>query len=356
MFNKKVRGDNVTLDTKECRSCGRTYKTELDFTNGTSRWRKCDMGNLWFNCKCSSTLMVPKGKFDWYKPGANLSDASKSIFNSLEGIDQLPYIPTIVMQFQTMLQDEKADTPDLAKLIKQEPILASEIISLANRLKNSRTPDVADIKTIEHAITFVGRNELKDYALAISIKSFSLNTKTFDSDQFWDDAFIRGAVAENLLKDLSVDVEKDEAYLAATLCNVGKLVGAILFPEDIDAIDKTVKDLETMTTWKKAESDYPRCNHSILGEIGASIWGLPEPILRAARYHHKEVKGKGSLLNKNCVEELSALANIMVHWIRLEPSRIDEQHLLQLLDGFNLDESKLEKLIDRYRGLRFLQH
>jgi HD-like signal output (HDOD) protein len=257
--------------------------------------------------------MVPKGKFDWYSPDKSLSQAANSIFNQLTNIDQLPYIPTLIMQFQSKLQDEDTDTPELASLAKQEPILASEIIALANRLKNSRNPDSGDISTIEHAITYVGRAELKDYTLAISIKNFALKTKTFNSDQFWEDAFIRGAIAENLVKDLGLTLEKDQAYLAATLCNVGKIVGAILFPGDIDSINDTINDPSSLSTWKNAETKFPKANHSILGEIGTALWGLPSYIMTAARYHHRSVETPNSLKGDNCIAELAALSNIITH-------------------------------------------
>ena len=232
--------------------------------------------------------MIPKGKFDWYRPERNLTSAARSIFNQLSEIDQLPYIPTLVMQLQTMLKDENSDTNKLSKLVRQEPILASEIISLSNNLKNARSPEVPEIKTVEHAITFVGRNELRDYTLAISIKNFKLKTQYFDTKNFWESAFMRGAIAEQLVKDLNLNIELDQAYLAATLCNIGKIVGAILFPDVIDNIHQTVNSRQSMCTWSSAEAKYPKANHKILGEIGAAIWGLPDYIMSAARFHHRE--------------------------------------------------------------------
>lgn len=345
----------MTVKSKTCGSCGRSFANETDFTEDITQWRKCEAGNLWFNCNCGSTLMIPKGKFDWYSPEPKLSNAANSMFNQLTNIDQLPYIPTLIMQFQVKLQDDNTTTPDLAAIAKQEPILASEIIALANRLKDTRNPDNNDIRSIEHAITYVGRDELKDYTLAISIKNFSLKTKAFDSKRFWEHAFIRGAIAENLVKDLGLEIEKDPAYLGATLCNVGKIVGAILFPEKIDAIHEAVNNPETLTTWKTAEAKYPKANHTILGEIGTAIWGLPDYILNAARYHHRGEIKPNSLKDGDCIAELAGLANLITHWIKLEPTRIDENHFNELIAGFGLSNDEIEKLIERYRGLRFLK-
>ena len=340
---------------KKCKTCDRVYQNENDFTVGTSQWRKCESNNLWFSCSCGSTLMIPKGKFDWYRPEKNLSSAARSIFNQLSEIDQLPYIPTLVMKLQAMLRDENTDTNTLSRIVRQEPILASEIIALANNLKNARNPEVPEIKSVEHAITFVGRNELRDYALAISIKNFKLKTKDFDTKYFWDSAFLRGAIAEQLVKDLNLNIELDQAYLAATLCNIGKIVGAILFPDVIDNIHSAVNSQKSLCTWSSAEAKYPTANHKILGEIGAAIWGLPDYIMSAARFHHRENNSHLSKKNIGAIAELSGLANAITHWIMLEPTRISEKHLESLCKGFGLSTTKLEKMVERYQKLKFLK-
>lgn len=342
-------------NTKHCKSCGRTYEQENDFINETSQWRKCSGGNLWFNCNCGSTLMIPKGKFDWYKPEARLSPAAKGVFNKIGSIEQLPYISTSIMQLQTLLQDDNTENSTLARTAKREPLLASEIISLSNRLKSSRNPDSLEIKSIEHAISYIGRKELKEYALAIAIKTFKLDTKVFNSTKFWETSFLRGAVAEQLIKDLSLPIEKDQAYLAGTLCNLGKIFGAILFPESMDKVQAQLNSPSTMTTWKNAEAKFPEINHTILGEIGSALWGLPDYILRASRFHHRSTAKKGSLKGTDCIEEICGLAVILTHWISLEPSRIDPDHLSNLCEGFGVTEKDIELLAQRYNGLKYLK-
>lgn len=342
-----------TIETKVCRSCGKTYKKDQDFLESTYQWRLCTNDNLWFNCACGSTLMIRKGKFPWYDPTASLSAPAKSVFNQLKISEKVPYISSSVMELQILLSDEKTENSDFVAAVKREPLLASELISLANSLRQSRAPESLEIKTIDHAIGYIGRDKLSDFILTVAIKTFTLETTSFTAKEFWEHAFIRGAIAEHLVKDLNLPIEKDQAFLAGALCNVGKIIGAMLLPKEMDEIHSTVNNPSSLSTWKEAEISFPKLNHSILGEIGCALWGLPPYIMESARFHHRPVTKKNSLSGKESFAELCGLANSLTHWINLEPSRIDQEHLLSLCAGFGIEEYQLEELATRYTALKY---
>ena len=157
---------------KTCASCGKVYKTEADYLSETSQWRICDMQNLWFNCKCNSTLMIRKGKYDWYSPDKLMSTGAASIFNKVSQIKDLPRVPAAIMNLQTMLKDENSHMHSIVKEVKRDPFLAAEILKMAEGMKNLRNPSQTKIEALEHAISYIGRNTLGDMVLAISIKKF----------------------------------------------------------------------------------------------------------------------------------------------------------------------------------------
>src|SRR5690606_27621198 len=151
---------------------------ESDFLTGTSRWRICSLGNLWFECRCKSTLMLPKGKFDWYDPAQFLNPRAKSIFNKLGGMKDLPHIPNTVMRLLTMMEIEDFEVKQISAEVKKEPFIANEVFRIATNLRDSRSPGQAPLESLEHAILYVGIAVLKDLVITASLKKFQFKVKS----------------------------------------------------------------------------------------------------------------------------------------------------------------------------------
>jgi HD-like signal output (HDOD) protein len=255
------------------------------------------------------------------------------------------------MNIQTMLQDPESEVRDIAREVRSDPFLATEILKVAAGLKNLRNPSSPPIESIEHAVTYIGRKTLSDIVLAVSIKGFSVKTQLFNVDSFWNESFQRASISEWLVGKLNIKVSADDAYLAGCLANIGKLISAMCYPEETDKIYETVHGVQTMTNWIKAEKAYPRCNHQILGEVASALWGLPEYILQVCRYHHRNPKLNANP-ERNLLVEVVALANIMNHWLALEPAQVEEDFLNSLLAYFKLSYKEFERLIDESSHLR----
>lgn len=292
--------------------------------------------------------MLPPGKFSWYSPVKTLSSAASSVFNSLSSLESLPHIPASVMEVQQMLQSPDVDTKDLVKKVKMDPFIATNILSLANNLKSNRDPhDKHKIDSLEHALVYVGKKALIDHVTAISLKTFTTTCKVFKIDQYWNESFLAGNIAEALCSHLNIKVNLDEVFLSASLCNVGKFVGAICLPDIVDSVEAMINNPRTLRTWQAAEKMLKTPDHCILGEIGSSLWGLPPYILEAVLGHHsirpRDKKNDTSTLRST---EIVALANQMSHWVLLRPSRIDQDLLENLCKLANISKKDLDDLGD----------
>ena len=335
--------------TKKCNTCGRQYLTEGDYLKGTSRWRLCERGNLWFNCNCNSTIMIKKGKFPWYSPDMFMSEDAKSVFNILPAVQELPHLPTSVMELQQMIKDENVSSSELARVSKKDPLIAANILKIANNLKAS--DGSAAIKSLEHGISYIGLNQMADIILTASVKAFPFKTSIFTSDPFWDESFLTGKIAEMVAKQYTPHLVPDEVYLAGALANVGKVVLAICFPELADAIETDTRDPNKLYSWRKGEEIHNAYDHSILGEIAASIWGLPEYIMSTVANHHTPPDESLTLENTNILDVVR-LANQLSHWVLLEPNKIDQKLLESSAKIFGLDQKGLEGVADSLMELR----
>ena len=332
---------------KKCNACGREYLTEKDFLQGTSRWRVCERGNLWFNCNCHSTNMIVKGKFDWYSPDQFMSSEAKSIFNQIPSLNQLPHIPTTIMELQQLIQNEEATSKQIATVTKKEPLIASRILQVANNLMQSST---RPIESLEHAISYIGTNVLKDIIITASISSFKFQTKHFQTDQFWQECFLTGRIAEKIAKKFSPRLIPDEAYLAGTLCNIGKVVLAICLPAEADKIYQAISNVNVLGTWEEAEKRHDAFQHTILGEIAASFWGLPEYVLDTSVHHHN-LSGHPTTEFPSYTD-IAGFANQLSHWILLRPNRIDAPFFKAIYQKFGLDVNSTDQLAEELLPLK----
>lgn len=331
------------ITQKICETCKRVFKSEKDFLNNTYQWRLCSAENLWFNCSCGSTLMLPKGKFPWYSPTMLLSEEAQSVFNKIAQINDLPHIPAAVMNIQQMLNDVSVETSQLAKAIKGDPFLAAEILRVADNLRNLRNKHQSPMQSLEHAITYIGRKSIGDLVLAASIKAFKLPTSIFDEKIFWQHSFLTAAISEILAQRLMPEIEKDKAYLAGCLANIGKIIAALCFAEQIDRVQSQVSNLSTMTYWEKAEEDNNLISHCILGEIGAAMWGLPKFVIDTARFHHTKIDNRKFKIG---IPAVAGFANLLAHWVSLEPSRIDEALLDNYKSVFQISDKELDSMVN----------
>lgn len=325
-------------DSKKCNSCNREFHTDTDFLSNTSRWRKCSEGNLWFNCKCGSTLLLPKGKYDWYSPERALGSEALTVFNRLSILKDLPHIPAQVLEIQRMVSDKTSSTKNIAAAIKQDPFIAAQLLSIAGNISSNRNPGNPPMQSIEHALVYLGLQSVGELVLTSALRKFKYPSSTFDFDRFWHESHLCGAIAEYLNTNFRILLNEDEVYLAASMCNLGKLVTAFCFPSLVSKIQGDVDAAANPVSWRAAEISYNFPDHRVLGEIAACVWGFPTYIVEAARGHHSKMTSARKLE----LVELVAVANQIVHWVLLSPSRMEPG----LLESFYIKFGKTEKDIE----------
>jgi len=284
--------------------------------------------------------MLPKGKYPWYAPSLNMRGSAQGIFNKIAQTTDLPHIPSAIMELQMMLFNKDIEISELVKAVKKDPFLATEIIKIADNQKNLRDPDPPPILSLEHAINYIGRANLKNLVLTAGIRFFKLPTDKFSKEAFWQHAFLTAGIAEYLAVKLGLSAEKDQIYLAGCLCNIGKIMTALCFPQECDKIQTIIDDVKTMTTWENAENFLKLPDHCVLGEIGAALWGLPPFVIECARYHHTS-EFPEIVDHPNAISVVS-LANLLAHWINLEPHRINNKKLKYFAQTLKLNDHDLE--------------
>ena len=355
----------MTLKPTFCQCCERKYETPEDYLRGTSRFRVCIKGNLWFECSCGSGMMLKKGEFEWYSPTLKMSDAAATIFKDVREFKNIPLIPTAVMELQTIIADDKASSQQIEEALRNAPNIALGVLATANNLRAAGSPQFS---SLSHAITYIGRKTVNDIVLSETLQDYDFKSQHFSKDAYWREAILTGKIAEYIASQHAKNLSKDEAYIAGSLTNIGKIVAAICFPEITDDVLSSISHPRRPRTWMEGENQLRAYSHLVLGEIAAALWGFPEYVTHALSFHHTLPKDVPELIKNDieflgestdkedqqgpCMQHIVALANQYTHWVLLQPNRMDQLLFAEYAHIIGLNQQARDALGEELMALR----
>lgn len=328
---------------KKCNVCGREYMTDEDLRANTSRWRTSSDGSLWFNCGCGTTLFVPSEAVSWYSPERSMSDKARKTMRDITREKKVPYLSTATFKVQLLLSNPESAPEDIAQAIRQDPVLAGQVMAQANAVKVCTGEKIT---SLEHAIVYIGRKMLGELVVMASLRMIQFGTKRFNPKEFWEEALLTASISEFLAQNYGAGVSVDEAYLAGALCNIGKVIAAVVLPEVIDKVVAEVELAEGKMTWLMAERRIGVVDHLLFNEIAFSLWGLPPQLVPVVMKHHDEpvvgVSYKGLVLGE-CV----AMANQLMLHVLGKKNRMDRRVLDPLSTRIGMDDNQMSVLCDQ---------
>lgn len=328
------------ISEKKCVECSAHYKSATDYLSRTTGWRSCSNHMLWLHCECGSVLTIKEGEYDWYQPELLLKKQKIALYQKLKEKDDLPRMKSSAIQLQEMLSKKDPDSKAIEKVIKTEPILLGEVIATANRLKKTYQ-DETKIENIEHALVYLGFHRLKHLVMVASLKTIQIKTQYFSVENFWDHSFNQAIVAEFLTKKFAPYLNQDEMYLSGFLVNIGKMISAFYFPEQVDRIAKMLNNPKNRYPWDKLEKIHEVDPHYEVGEISCRIWGLPDYVSEICGSHLKTSNNKNKMMTNS---DLVSFANIMTNWIQYNLLEVDHKKLRYFGEKLSLSQSDIENL------------
>ncbi len=332
---------------KTCSCCGRVFRTEEDFFTDTFYWRLDTRNNLYFTCSCSSTLMIKKGKHDWYAPQKTLSSEASQVFNTLSMGDLIPQIPQGIAQLQRLLNNHDVDIKEVTYALKFEPIVLSDVLKIANLMTKSKNHS---IKTIDHAVVYMGLRALKDLVTAAALRSLNFKSKLFQFDEFWEESFVAASLAEKLCQNMSLNVSSEEVYLASCLANAGKIIYATSFPDMADRIFHEARN--SKISWRSAEISFNYPDHSILGEIAGAFWGLPRYVIVASLNHHAKKDTRTRRREEGKINSVVIVAHQLKNILFDRRYEVEEDLLNESIELIGLSRKDIHIFLRKYSTLR----
>lgn len=203
---------------------------------------------------------------------------------TVERIEGLPTLPTILAQMNRLMLDPKTTAKDMAQLISSDPAVASRILKVVN---SAFYGFPSRISTITHAIVILGFNTVKSIVLSSSIfDAFGTKGKgdvRFKREDFWRHSVACGAACKVLAKQTG-ETTLEEFFIAGLLHDVGKVLEDQYLHDDYVAILEDVEKRGVL--FREAEEARLGVDHAELGGWLFSQWKLSKALVRAVAHHH----------------------------------------------------------------------
>jgi putative nucleotidyltransferase with HDIG domain len=184
-----------------------------------------------------------------------------------KGDVNLPLPPRVATEVLALTRDDGADVTRLARLLHQDPALASHVLRIANSPAFlARAP----IVSLQQAITRLGLRMLAEVALVASVQSGVFQVRGHEAElrQIWRHALASAAFAREIARALRTNVES--AFLCGLLHTIGKPL-----------VLQTTVDVATVLAVQPEPAQIVALIdelHVRAGELLAARWSLPRAV------------------------------------------------------------------------------
>jgi putative nucleotidyltransferase with HDIG domain len=208
----------------------------------------------------------------------------------VDDVSALVSLPEVVQRLNETINDANASAADIARIISQDPALATRLLKIANSplYGSSR-----QIDSILRAVTLLGTKQIRDLAYsAIASKMFAgMPSEIISVEDFWHHSLYCGLLARTLAQLTGV-TSPDTLLTAGLLHDLGQL---ILFHRTPQHAHQAI----LLTIQGEADKDMVSAEREVLGfdhtEIGAELaqqWHLPPVLRECIAYHHAPAKAQ----------------------------------------------------------------
>jgi putative nucleotidyltransferase with HDIG domain len=243
--------------------------------------------------------------------------------------------PAAVTQLLAAMQDASSTSGELAQVIECDPSLSIRLLKMANSpMYGARS----EVRSIDHAASFLGRRALKTLAMSVAGATMFTagDSASANRESLWNHSIGTAAVAR-ILAGYVPGMCPDNAFLACVFHDVGKLMLTDV-ATDLYA-DMTIKHSgEELTS---EEEKVFGISHEGIGMKSAISWGLPEDLRMAIGYHHRPSEAP---VHFDLVAMVHVANNLARLWQIGSSEEFQDDSFADILNGFGMDDQALESV------------
>lgn len=209
-------------------------------------------------------------------------EVARAAVRQLPGLTSVPHVAARASE---VAQDPESSVEDLARAFSGNPALCSHLLEVANSAYYGLR---AEVVSVERAAVVLGRNFLRNIALAASIRGIvhkAPGARNATVEGLWRHA-VRSAGAASFLAAEDGLVDVNDAFAAGLLHDLGLLVELETDRELLGDVDALRQRGACRSDVLRVERERFGADHSHFGAALCEAWRFPQALVQAIRYHH----------------------------------------------------------------------
>jgi len=199
---------------------------------------------------------------------------------------KLASLGRINQALRELVNSEGSVSSQIAEIIRRDPSLTARLLRMVNSVYYGLSNSVSNI---EEAIFFLGLRQIRELAMATPVieemgafQAASGRTPLPWKD-LWAHSLGTAILTREIMRALPVTIDDDTDYLVGLLHNVGKVVMAHAFPEELEEICAT--EFESAADVCRREAELIGWDHARIGAVYLERHKMSDEIVLAVQYH-----------------------------------------------------------------------
>ena len=212
------------------------------------------------------------------------------ILETIKKSAAVPSMPQVVLRFLEIMRDPNFDYSDLVKVLSTDAGTVSEILRLANSALFGVRNKVVSPK---QALTLLGPKRTRSLLLGRYLVDTLSKKKSggLDMSYFWRRSLACSVVASHFA-EVVLPRQRDEAFIAALLADIGVPILAEAFPGKYAAIVARYAPHAVAVTAEEEQAAV-EVTHAQVSAMVLSHWTLPDSVSAAVNLHQSTNPGIG---------------------------------------------------------------
>jgi HD-like signal output (HDOD) protein len=212
------------------------------------------------------------------------------IIRRIDACPRLASLQSINLQLGALVRDEGSVNSRIADVIRRDPSLAARLLRLVNSVYFGLSTRV---NNIEEAVFFLGLRQIRELSIATpvieEIEQLQQNLPTvLPWRELWKHSIGSAILTREILGATPLQIDDDTDYLVGLLHNVGKVVMAYAFPEELAEL--SMVSAADPAAFAQRERELIGWDHAHIGAHYLRRHKLSEEIVSAVRYHNEPAR------------------------------------------------------------------
>lgn len=196
---------------------------------------------------------------------------------------KLASLQSINRELQELVRSEKSVISHIAEVIRRDPSLSARLLRMVNSVYFGLSTHV---NNIEEAVFFLGLRQVRELAMATPVLEELERLqagRALPWKDLWAHSIATAVMTREILGATALHIDDDTDYLVGLLHNIGKIIMAYSFPDELQAIIATPAASPAEVCLR--EREIIGWDHGQIGAHYLTRHSLAEEIVFAVQYH-----------------------------------------------------------------------